>query len=277
MNKSHFLLSPRSLFYLLPLLLLFVFSGCQQESLPGPDGLTNSAAAKAHRNEMRINTYYGPAQPFNGGVVRAMVSMNEDGEPTQVGVKISAKVLEEVEALESEVLTLQFPNKAAGLPFNHVDLNWNMHGHEPDFLYAVPHFDAHFYMVSEEYKMGITDLEKAADYPDPQYVPEGYQPPPPFLPVQLVPQMGVHWTKITEAPPFTHTFIFGSYDDEFIFYEPMFTVAYLRNGADGELFPIAEPDVYQHPGYYYPTNYSLDYDEVKKEYTIILGGMKWVE
>ena len=276
MKKMNFLLPPRSNFYLLPLLFLFLLAGCQKESMPEVDGLTNTPQAKAH-DAVRINTFYGPAEPFNGGVIRTMVSMNEYGEPTQVGVKISAKVLEDVEEMESEIITLQFPNKSDGLPFDHLDINWNMHGHEPDFLYNVPHFDAHFYMVSEEYQMGITDPVKAAIYPDPEYVPAGYVPPPPFLPVQLVPQMGVHWTKSTEAPPFTHTFIFGSYDGEFIFYEPMFTVEYLRNEADGEIFPIAQPEEYAMGGYYYPTNYSIDYDPVKKEYTIILGGMIWVE
>lgn len=277
MKKLNSLLSPQTSIYLLPLLFLFLFSGCQKEALPEVDGLNVDPLTKAKDKSVRVNTYYGPAQAFNGGVVRAMVSMNEFGHPTHIGVKISEKVLEGIEDVDSQVITLQLPNKAAGLPFDHIDLDWNQMGHEPDFLYAVPHFDFHFFMVSEEYKMGMTDTEKAANLPEPQYVPAGY-----FLPaVELVPYMGVHW--LSSAAPelggvdFTHTFIFGSYDGEFIFYEPMITLDYLLNEADGEYFPIAEPQEYQHKGYFYPTNYSMDYDSGKKEYTIIMSGMRWIQ
>lgn len=276
MKKKQFLWSPLTT-YFLTIILMFFLTGCEKEAFPEVNTLTLDSEAKAKENTVRINTFYGPAEPFNGGVIRAMVSMNEFGQPTHMGVKISAKALEGIEHVDSEIITLQLPNKAAGLPFDHIDLNWNAHGHEPAGLYNVPHFDAHFYMVSEDYKMGITDPVKAANYPSEEFVPEGYAPPPSFLPVQLVPQMGVHWTHYTESPPFTHTFIFGSYDGEFIFYEPMFTLDYLLNEADGEYFPIAEPQEYMHKGYFYPTNYSIGYDPVKKDYNIILSGMRWID
>lgn len=266
----------QNLSHLIPLFLALLLAGCEKENLPDNPELSTELEMKAKKE--KVNTFYGPAQPFNNGVTRAVVTMSQDGTPISIGVKISEKVLEDLPE-EHEILTLRLPNKAAGLPFDHIDLDWNPHGHDPGDLYGAQHFDFHFYMVSPEYKAGITDLEKAAIHPEAQYIPEGYVPPAPDVPLehQLVPQMGVHWLNIF-APElggadFTHTFIYGSYDGDFIFMEPMITLDYLLNEADGETFPIAQPQEFERDGYYYPTEYSIDYDPVKKEYTVIMSGM----
>ena len=277
MKKTIFLLPPRSSFYLLPLFFLFLFAGCQQESLPEADGLTNSAAAKAANDEVRVNTFYGPAEPFNGGVVRTMVTMTRDGIPVEIGVRISEKALEDLPE-DGRIISLDLPNQMQGLTFEHVDVNWNPHGHEPEVLYGAEHFDVHFYMVSEEYKMTITDPQKGVDYPDEVYQPFNYFPPPPQVPAQfqLVPNMGVHWTRADEPFPFTHTFIYGSYDNSFIFMEPMVTLEYLLEHADGTAFSIAQPDEFERSGYY-PTTYKMYYDDKHKDYVISMGDMVWYD
>ncbi|SOC79874.1 hypothetical protein SAMN06296241_1412 [Salinimicrobium sediminis] len=277
MKKTIFLLPPRSPFYLLPLFFLFLLAGCQQESLPEADGLTNSAAAKAANDEVRVNTFYGPAEPFNGGVVRTMVTMTRDGVPVEIGVRISEKALEDLPE-DGRIISLDLPNQMQGLTFEHVDVNWNPHGHEPEVLYGAEHFDVHFYMVSEEYKMTITDPQKGVDYPDEVYQPFNYFPPPPQVPAQfqLVPNMGVHWTRADEPFPFTHTFIYGSYDNSFIFMEPMVTLEYLLEHADGTAFSIAQPDEFERSGYY-PTTYKMYYDDKHKDYVISMGDMVWYD
>lgn len=273
MKKFNFLLSPQSFPYLL-LIFLFVFSGCEKEPVAEIEDPILNFEAKAHPD--KLNEFYGPAEQLGLGVARSMVRMNRDGTPNAIGVRISEKVLNRLPD-NPAILTLQLPNKAEGLPFDHIDLDWNPLGHEPQGLFTVPHFDVHFYMVSEDYKMSITDLEKAANYPAPEFIPAGYLPPPDFLPVQLVPYMGVHWTKEDEAPPFTQTFIYGSYDGSFIFMEPMVTLEYLVNDADGTSFPIAQPQEYPLEGYFYPTSYSMNYDAKRKDYVIELYNMVWRE
>lgn len=260
--------STLKLFKLHSLLFLILLAACEAEPVENEFQVLDQKASVSAEKE---NTFYGPAAPFGKGVVRAMVIMNHENEPISIGVKISEKVVQDLPP-DPEVLTLRLPNKAEGLAFDHIDLDWNPGGHEPAF-YEVPHFDVHFYMVSEDYRNEIVDPVEAANLPDAQYIPENY-----FLPApDLVPRMGVHWLSLS-APElggsdFTHTFIYGSYDGAFIFYEPMITLDYLENEADGTLFPIAQPQEFQRKGYYYPTTYSMDFDAVKKEYTISMSGM----
>lgn len=280
MKKSNFLLSPRSFSYLLPLILFFVFSACEKEAINTLDAPDLDLQSKAHKDPSgKTSTFYGPTQQLGLGVVRSSVTMSRDGTPEAIGVRISEKSFESFPE-EPVVLSLQLPQKTAGLPFDHVSLNWNPGGHEPENIYGAPHFDVHFYMISVEEQMQITDLEKAAILPSEEYIPSGY-----FIPgaPSLVPMMGVHWLNqnAPELPPtleeFTHTFIYGSYDGSFIFMEPMITVEYLEQEADGTSFSIAQPEKYPLEGFYYPTTYNMSYDSQRKEYVIEMAGMVWRE
>lgn len=271
-TKFSFFSSPLNFYYLLPLMFIFLFSGCEKDTMgdigsPAADGL--QMKAKGHKE--KVNTFYGPAQPYGNGVVRAMVTMNHDGEPEAIGVKISEKVLRDLPD-EHEILTLRLPNKMEGLAIDHIDLDWNPHGHEPEMFYGARHFDFHFYMISPEEKMQIVPrTQEEIVLPEMQYWPANY-----FPTMEVVPNMGMHW--LSEFAPelggadFTHTFIYGSYDGEFIFYEPMITLDYLQN-ATGESFDISQPQEFQRTGYYYPTSYRISYDATKKEYTVLLEDM----
>ncbi|HER40432.1 MAG TPA: hypothetical protein ENO10_04345 [Salinimicrobium catena] len=279
MKKLNFFLSPRSFSYLL-LFLLFVFSACEKEAVNVTDDPFLDLQSKAHKDlSSKTNEFFGPAQQLGLGVVRSSVTIRRDGTPQTIGVRISKKSFESFPE-EEVVLSLELPQKTGGLPFDHISLNWNPQGHEPDGIYTLPHFDVHFYMISVEEQMQITDPEKAANLPSPEEIPTGY-----FIPgaPSLVPYMGVHWLShdAPELPPtfekFTHTFIYGSYDGDFIFMEPMITVEYLENEADGTPFPFTQPEKYPMEGFYYPTNYSMSYDSQRKEYLIEMAGMVWRE
>ncbi len=157
------------------------------------------------------------------------------------------------------------------MAFDHIDFGWNPHGHEPPGIYDVPHFDVHFYMISVDYQNTILDPALIVTPPDAQYIPAGY-----FTPGGLVPLMGEHWLDFNAAElnggDFTKTFIYGSYDQEFIFYEPMITLAYLQQKGN-EKMAIPQPEAFQRTGLYYPTTYSINYDAVKKEYLITLENL----
>ena len=51
------------------------------------------------------------------------------------------------------------------------------------------------------------------------------------------------------GPPFTHTFIFGAYDGQITFYEPMITLAYLESRPD-TCVPIKQPQAWATEGHY---------------------------
>ena len=170
---------------------------------------------------------------------------------------------------------LAFPSEVSMLPFHHIGLNWNPKGHIPNGIYNVPHFDVHFYTISPEERSRITargdDLEKCRKVPAAGQVPEGYV----FAPESEEPGMGGHWIDPVShefhGAAFTTTFLYGTYDGEIIFYEPMITKAYLES-KPGVTMPIKVPQRYTRAGYY-PTSYSIRYDAKRKEYTVALEGL----
>lgn len=267
-----FKLSPQSLSPLLYLLLLLIFISCEtdQVSEEASQSLTSNNS-KAPNSSEKVNTFYGPAKQMGDGILKSMVIMKHDGTPEAIGLRISEKVLTGLPHEELNI-TLDLSNKMKGLAFDHIDFGWNPHGHEPPGIYDLPHFDIHFYMVSVDYKNTILDPALIEIPPDAKYIPEGY-----FTPGGLVPYMGEHWLDFNagELQPggvFTKTFIYGSYDQEFIFYEPMITLAYLQKKGN-EQIAIPQPAEFQRTGLYYPTTYSINYDAVKKEYLITLENM----
>ncbi len=44
---------------------------------------------------------------------------------------------------------LRLPAEVSLPPYDHVTLDWNEHGHEPMHVYDKPHFDVHYYFLSE--------------------------------------------------------------------------------------------------------------------------------
>lgn len=213
---------------------------------PGADGRSNrSHAAKVLK---------GPAVRLGAGVARTYIALDRHDEPMSIGVELSEKALEKLPA-EVMQLVLRFHPRAF-LPYTHVLMDWNPSGHEPPGTYDVPHFDFHFYFMpnAERLAIGPDDTAQFANAPDAKYIPSDY--------MQIpggVPQMGAHWVDL-HAPefnqqPFSRTLIYGTYDGEVTFVEPMITLEYLRSRPN-ETIPIRQPDAFQHDGYY-PESYSI--------------------
>ncbi len=272
-KQINFKLPPHIFQSLFTLFIFLLLISCQTDSLPDVNLESSDVdLLKAPKDSEKVNTFYGPAQQLGDGVLRSAVIMSHDGTPKSIGLRISEKVFEGLPASETN-LSLRLPNKMKGMAFDHIDFGWNPRGHEPPGIYNVPHFDIHFYMVSVEYQNNIQDLVKANIIPSSEFIPEGYMDIPGF-----VPAMGKHWITLDSDEfsglPFTRTFIYGSYDWEFHFYEPMITLAYLQEKGN-EQIPIPQPAEFQRTGFYYPTTYSINYDPVKKEYLISLENMVW--
>jgi hypothetical protein len=240
----------------------FILSSCQKDEPLNNNGL-NENTTKSQNG----NTFYGPAVPFGNGVARAWMSEDPDGNPTGVGVNLSEKALEGLPEEPTQTV-LYFPNHGATDFYTHILLDWNPQGHEPGF-YEVPHFDFHFYIIPVEERLAIgpnDTVEFAAD-PLPQYIPPAY------LHTQGgVPQMGAHWVDLL-APEFTggsftRTFIWGSYDGDFIFWEPMVTMDYLQLRSS-EVIPVRQPEAYLLDGWY-ATDYKVEYNTKFKQYSVSL-------
>lgn len=277
-KKYYFFMSSLSYLLTFTLFCLVTFYSCESEPISKPINESTSVLLKESGNYSKsdkTNTFYGPAVPIGKGIAQAYVMMSHLGSPVSVGIRFSEKSLGNLSNSENR-WTLKLPNKVKGLSIDHIDLGWNPHGHEPPGVYDLPHFDIHFYTVSEEYVNNINNPVKAEMLPAPQFWPATYFPTPGF-----VPNMGKHWlsglaNEIQPGGVFSQTFIYGSYDGAFIFYEPMITLDYL-NQKGSEQFNIFQPSEFLRTGLYYPTTYSITYDSTKKEYRIALENMSLVE
>lgn len=205
--------------------------------------------------------------------VWSWMELNKDKSLRAIGMTIEADFLLD---LPEERFELEFkvPQKSSTRPYRHITLGWEPHGHEPDGIYNVPHFDLHFYMIPAQARKNITcagaDANKCLKAPDAGAVPPDYVPTP-----AGVPEMGWHWldSKSPEfqGQPFTKTMIQGYYNGKWIFIEPMVTAAFLQTQPDFTA-PIRQPSVYPQKGYY-PTEYRIHYRAVEDEYDIYLTKM----
>ena len=209
----------------------------------------------------------GPAVKVHGGKSWTWVKLDKQGNPERIGLSITDQAVNTVpvggnvgHAHGSENSWVVKFNAVAGavIPFNHVGMNWNPNGHEPEAIYGKPHFDFHFYSMTPEEVSAIPayemDSTKFKNWPSPEYMPEKY-----FNPGGGVPQMGAHWVDVTSGEfngkAFTETFIFGSYDGKVTFYEPMITHEFLKSQTEYER-SIPVPAKFQEDGWY-PTSMKI--------------------
>lgn len=247
---------------------------------------TALACSNTSAPDSQAGTFYGPSRDIGQGSARAWVQTAADGAPTAIGIDMTEQALLGLPAVATPpnpsavMLTLTLPSQAAGTGFDHAELGWNPQGHEPAVIYGAPHFDLHFYMVSSAKEMAILPSDpqyaaKAAHLPAAAYVPVGYVPPPGPAASNAVPQMGLHWTS-TSAPefhgqPFSSTFIYGSWDGDFIFLEPMITKAYLETHPNLTQ-AIPQPASWGASGRF-PKTYSVKYDATAKTYRVTLSDL----
>lgn len=252
-------------------------------------------------------TTYGTPVTVGRGTLRAYVT-ERDGAPAELGVAFSETALEGLPTTGAghhggsgpvHQYDLEFPSTNIA-PFRFVEVNWNPMGHEPTGVYQdVPHFDFHFYTVSKAERDAIVPSDpdyaaKANAVPTGDHVPPFALQlgPPGAAPADVaVPKMGVHWVDARAAElqqllgkpeayqPFARTFILGSWDGRFHFWEPMITRAHMlakRTATDArvvdEVIPISIPARYHVPGHY-PTAYRIAWDARAGEYRVALTGL----
>ncbi len=251
-------------------------------------------------------TLRGRVEKIGAGTVQSFVTLAADGAPTSIGVTMSAGALEQLpsrpntvsrcfdlnadgqhtghECIGDEERILDVPvDVSARLPFRWISVNWNPAGHH-NTPYASAHFDFHFHVGDrdrvERIRAGrcgeLADCEdfKVATRPvPPSYLPDGY------IDVgAVVPRMGNHLLdsqspELKDSLPFSSTFIYGAYNGELIFWEPMITLEFLQNNPAACL-EIRQPAGFRQPGYY-PTQYCVRQGSTGAR-TVSLEGFRYV-
>lgn len=247
---------------------LFVFgllSGCSEEEV--------APISKAR-------TAYGTEISIGNGTGRSWAQLNDEGNPTSIGFTLTANALENLPtvAFPPTAYYLPLPADAQTTAYNHIGLDWGPMGHEPVGTYNVPHFDAHFYHIDTNMRNTIlpNDSLKGKKVPDADNMPTGYIFPVPLTAAAIVPFMGVHYIDPTShehtGGKFDQTMIFGFWDGQMIFTEPMLTREYLltKPNFSGSL---ALPKTYPKTGVYYATKYSIRYNSATNDYSVSLDGL----
>jgi hypothetical protein len=245
-----------------------------------------------------VRVQYGaPVRVGNGRARTYIVTNQRNGRaPLEVGVTLDERAFEGLPAEGMNMFDLTLPSQNP-TPYRFVELDWNPHGHEPDGVYSVPHFDFHFYTINPAERnaidpaaLGDSAYQTMAGNLPPEaersqfYVPLS----PPQGPVVAVPRMGAHWADLRAAElqgafghpenfrPFTTTFLHGSWNGRFIFDEPMVTRAFIlgRKSATTEaardsVIAVSGAQQYR-PAGYRPVAYRVAYGAREREYRIAL-------
>jgi hypothetical protein len=254
----------------------------------------------------RTRTLRGRIETIGAGTVQSFVTVDPAGAPVAVGVDLSAGALEQLprvpntvsrcfdldgngrhtghECMGDEERILDLPADAApALPFSWIMLNWNPAGHHAP--YGRPHFDFHFYATERSRIESIVpgrcgemvdcqEFQRASRPVPARYVPAGY------IDVGAVaPRMGNHLLdsqspELRDSLPFSSTFIFGTYDGEVIFWEPMITRDFLAR-TRAACLEIRQPEAFRQAGYY-PTQYCVRQGG-EGQRTVSLEGFRYSE
>lgn len=225
-------------------------------------------------------TAYGDPVNIGNGTGRSWVQINDEGNPASIGFTLTATALENLPtvAFPPTAYYLPLPADAKLTAYDHIGLDWGPMGHPPVGTYNVPHFDAHFYHIDTNARSLITqsDSLKGKKVPDADNMPTGYIFPEELTAAAIVPLMGVHYIDPNShehtGGKFDQTMIFGFWDGQMIFTEPMLTREYLltKPNFSGNL---AQPKKYPKAGVYYATKYSIRYNSATNDYSVSLDGL----
>jgi hypothetical protein len=209
----------------------------------------------------KIDTLKGPEVNMGNGKAASWFTVNADGVPQEIGVEMNADAFagltQDPTNFAASTFLLQLDQKAKQLtPFDHVVVNWNPHGHDPAGVFNIPHFDFHFYMMTETERNAIPPYMPSTaalhdNLPAAGFMPSTYKPTP-----GGVPQMGKHWGDEHMSMPFTHTMVYGSFNGKVNFLEPMIIKTILESGQRITT-AYDQPTQFDQRGKYYPTKYNI--------------------
>lgn len=233
--------------------------------------------------------FYGDPQPLGDGYTRVFVTLDDNGNPLEIGYSLT----------ESAILSLprngtprppcncvfyqylfDLPQEATATAFQDAEFLWNPNGHSPEGVYDAAHFDFGFFTSTRDERLQITPTnsdkwDKIFNLPSPEFVPEGFIPGPEAGIVGSVPTNGFFFgdpnSPEIQQQELTIGRLFTFYNGEILLYD-LVVADHVFDETVNITEPLELPAAYSNSAYY-PTSYSVTYDEANKEYRVAFGGM----
>lgn len=250
-----------------------------------PGGQSGGSAA-AETEWPAGDTQWGDTVQVGDGEVSTFVSIGPNGDKA-AGIEMTPGALAE-DRTGHVKFVLGFP-ETDEVPFSWFGFDWEPGGHYPGDVYAIPHFDFHFYFTAHDLIADVPTVALPPEEHETLYtypMPTDQHPPGYFRTNYVFGYMGEHLYDETapeyNGETFGNTFVYGHWDGELIFMEPMITVPYfeqLMAGADPDLAQLegvghddrrelSMPDRFPTAGEY-PTEYAVRYREDRDVFTIV--------
>ena len=223
----------------------------------------------------KLETFKGPEVVMGNGKASSWFTIDKNGVPQELGAEMTMEAFTGLTMdpanFAAATFVLPLNQKAKDVtPFDHLVINWSPHGHDPLAVFNIPHFDFHFYTITEAERMAIPPYMPATAALHDKLPPTGFMPASFTATPGGVPQMGKHWADNHMHTPFTHTMVYGSYNCKLAFVEPMITKTILE---EGERITVAydQPTQFEKAGKYYPTKYNIYMDAATHKHYVTLS------
>lgn len=208
----------------------------------------------------------GQQQKLGNGSAWSWTEHDVAGNILRLGVTMTQSALTGLPSSYEQV-ELPLPEGSGVSPYETVVVGWDPLGHAPE-TYGVPHFDFQFYFV------GSVELGQISPGSDTVPVPDSLRPPD-YRAALAEPSVGTHWGDTLagelHGKPFTATFVYGFYNGEMIFLEPMVALSLL--GKEPSFSGVVkQPPAVQREGYY-PSRYTVEYNRKDSTVTVALEGL----
>ena len=218
--------------------------------------------------------FRGPEVTMGNGKANTFFKTDNNNTPLEIGFEMTKEALtglpQDPTNFAASTFILQLDQKAKDLtPFEHLVINWQVHGHPPLNVFTVPHFDFHFYTITLAEQLAIPPYTPATAaqfdlLPPAGFMPASFKPDP-----GGIPRMGKHWVEGLPTS-FSHLMVYGSYNGQVNFIEPMLTLAYLQAGTTTNI-SYAQPQNFAKAGKWYPTKYNIYMDTQTLKHYVTLS------
>ena len=249
-------MKPNMIFkYVLLAACLFIFFSCKKDP------------------QVSITTLRGPEVTMGNGKANSIFKIDNTGTPIEIGFEMTKEALngltQDPTNREQSIFVLPLDQKALDVtPFDHLVINWQPHGHPP-MIFADPHFDFHFYKITLAEQLAIPPYTPASAAKFDLLPPSGFMPASYNADPGGIPGMGKHWGDAVAPSSFSHIMVYGSYNGQVHFVEPMLTRALLQAGTKVNT-SYAQPLNFEKSGKWYPIKYNIYKDNNANKHYVTL-------